>query len=601
MGQSMERDQLTRKLAVILHADVVGSTSLVQQDEALAHKRIRNAFNQFSETIAAYGGIAHEIRGDALVAEFERSSDAVTAAIAFQTSNEKSTASIEDNVRPFMRIGISMGEVIIDDNTITGAGVVLAQRLEQLAQPGGVVVQGAVSETVPTRMPFEFESLGEQMLKGFDQPVRAFTASLRSGEELPAPEGGATLRIEKPMILQLPDQPSIAVLPFTSMSNDPEQEFFSDGITEDIITELSKVSALMVIARSTTFIYKGESVDVKQVGHDLGVRYVLEGSVRKSGNRVRITAQLIDASTNQHIWAERYDRELEDIFSLQDEIMREIVSALDIEILTGEQSRFWSDGTNNLQAWEYHRQARDLSTRYRSENHPEIIRLCQRALEFDPDYSAAWHLLAGCYFHIEDDTSYPDAERKQAGTLSKEYLEKSLKCDPSNPHARSLQAMCYLSAREFDKAVSNTNDAVTMAPNHANIIASSAMVLTKCGQPELGLQRIRKAIRLCPVCPPMWYLVMLGQVCRVLGKVDESIEAYREMVSRDPDHIEGHIGLAGILSESGKIEQARASTAEVLRINPEFSIDRYFSNIAYRDQAIVMGFAEALRKAGLPE
>jgi adenylate cyclase len=403
------------------------------------------------------------------------------------------------------------------------------------------------------------------------------------------------------MILQLPDQPSIAVLPFTNMSNDPEQEFFSDGITEDIITELSKVSALMVIARNTTFVYKGESVDVKQVGHNLGVRYVLEGSVRKSGNRVRITAQLIDAPTNLHIWAERYDRELEDIFSLQDEIMREIVSALDIEILAGEQSRFWSDGTNNLQAWEYHRQARDLYNRYRSENHPEIIRLCQRALEFDPDYSAAWQLLAGCYFHIEDDTSYSDAERKQAGTLSKEYLEKSLKCDPSNPHARSLQAMCYLSAREFDKAVSNTNDAVTMAPNHANIIASSAMVLTKCGQPELGLQRIRKAIRLCPVCPPMWYLVMLGQVCRVLGKVDESIEAYSEMVSRDPDHIEGHIGLAGILSESGKIEQARASSAEVLRINPEFSIDRYFSNIAYRDQAVIMRFAEELRKAGLPE
>ena len=596
----MEKEQLSRKLAVILHADVVGSTLLVQKNETLAHERIQAVFRQFSETINSYGGITRELRGDALVAEFERASDAVPAALAFQVINGDFNSKLGDDIQPQLRIGISLGEVIIADNTITGAGVVLAQRLEQLAEPGGAVVQGALSETIPARMPFKFDSLGEQVLKGFDQPVRAFAVKLQPGEELPEPEISTTPHKADSTALEISDKPSIAVLPFTNMSNDPEQEFFSDGITEDIITELSKISALMVIARNTTFVYKGESVDVKQVGHNLGVRYVLEGSVRKSGNRVRITAQLIDAPTGQHIWAERYDRELEDIFSLQDEIMREIVSALDIEILAGEQSRFWSDGTNNLQAWEYLRQARDLSNHYRSENHPEIIRLSQRALEFDPDYSAAWHLLAGCYFHIEDDTSYPDAERNQAGKLSKEYLEKSLKCDPYNPHARSLQAMCYLTAREFDKAVSNTNDAVTMAPNHANIIASSATVLTKCGQPELGLQRIRKAIRLCPVYP-MWYLVSLGQVCRVLGKVDDSIEAYSEMVSRDPDHIEGHIGLAGILSESGKIEQARASTAEVLRINPEFSIDRYISNIAYRDQAIVMGFAEGLRKAGLPE
>jgi adenylate cyclase len=596
----MEQDHLSRKLAVILHADVVGSTLLVQKNEALAHGRIQAAFNNFSETIATYGGVAREIRGDALVAEFDRASDAVNAAIAFQAKNEESNENLDDDIRPSLRIGISLGEVIVANSTITGTGVVLAQRLEQLAEPGGVVVQGSVFETVPTRMPFDFVSLGKQTLKGFDQPVKAFTASLRSGEELPPPEVTATPYSVEPEGLQVPDKPSIAVLPFTNMSSDPEQEFFSDGITEDIITELSKVSALMVIARNTTFVYKGEAVDVKQVGNDLGVRYVLEGSVRKSGNRVRITAQLIDAPTGQHTWAERYDRELEDIFSLQDEIMREIVSALDIEILAGEQSRFWSDGTNNLQAWEYFRQARDLFNRYRSENHPEIIRLCQRALEFDPDYSAAWQLLASCYFHIEDDTSYPDTERKQAGKLSKEYLKKSLKFDPSNPHARSLQAICYLSAGEFDKAVSNANEAVAMAPNHANIIASSAMVLTKCGQPELGLQRIRKAIRLCPVYP-MWYLVMLGQACRVLGKIGESIEAYSEMVSRDPDHIEGHIGLAGILSESGNIEQARASAAEVLRINPDFLIDRYFSNIAYRDQAVIMRFAEGLRKAGLPE
>jgi adenylate cyclase len=596
----MEKDRLSRKLAVILHADVVGSTALVQQNETLAHKRIQAVFNSFSETIKAHGGKAREIRGDAIVAEFERASDAVLAATSFQAQNEELISSIKDDIKPRLRIGISLGEVIVADNTITGAGVVLAQRLEQLAEPGKVVVQVSVSESVPTRFPLRFEDLGEQTVKGFEQPIRACVAHTRSVEEAIATVEKLASALDGGSEVRTQEKPSIAVLPFTNMSNDTEQEYLSDGICEDIITELSKISALLVIARNSTFVYKGKAVDIRAVGRDLDVRYVLEGSVRKSGDHIRITAQLIDSSNSQHLWAERYDRKLEDIFSLQDEIMREIVSALDIEILAGEQSRFWSDGTSNLQAWEYFRQARDIFNLYRSENHPEIIRLTQKALKFDSEYSAALHLLANCYFHIEDDTSYPDAERKEAGKLSKEYLEKSLKCDPSNPHARSLQAIQYLSARDFDKAVVGTNEAVAMAPNHANVIASSAMVLTKCGQPEIGLQRIKKAIRLCPVYP-MWYLVTLGQVCRVLGKIEESIEAYREMVSRDPDHIEGHIGLAGVLGEVGNIEQARASAVEILRINPSFSINRYFGNIAYRDQTVIERFAEGLRQAGLPE
>ena len=596
----MEKDHLSLKLAVIVHADVVGSTALVQKDEALAHERIRSTFQDFSETINSYGGIAHEKRGDALVAEFERASDAVSAATSFQAKNEESISFIKDDIKPHLRIGISLGEVIVADNTITGAGVVLAQRLEQLAQPGKVVVQVSVSETVPTRFPLRFEDLGEQTVKGFDQPIRACVAHIRSEEDASGTMAELSSGLDGRSEVRTYEKPSIAVLPFTNMSNDPEQEYFSDGVSEDIITELSKISELVVIARNSTFVYKNKAVDIRTVGSDLDVRYVLEGSVRKSGGRVRITAQLIDASNGQHLWAERYDRELEDIFNLQDEIMRAIVSALDIELLAGEQSRFWSDGTSNLQAWEHFRQARDLGNQYSSENHPEIIRLSEKALEFDPEYSAAWHLLAGCYFHIEDDTSYQDAERKQAEKLSREYLEKSIKCDPSNPNARSLQAILYLSAREFDKAVTNTNDAVAMAPNHANVIASSANVLTKCGQPKLGLQRIRKAIRLCPVYP-MWYLVTLGQVCRVLGKIDESIEAYSEIVNRDPDHIEGHIGLAGIFVESGNIAQTRASVAEILRIHPNFSIDRYTSNIAYRDETVMTRFAEVLKKAGLPE
>jgi adenylate cyclase len=290
----MERDQLSRKLAVILHADVVGSTSLVQKNEALAHKRIQTAFQKFSETIKTYGGIAREIRGDALVAEFDRASDAVAAALAYQILNSELNAAIDDDIQPNVRIGISLGEVIIADNTITGTGVILAQRLEQLANPGGVVVQGSVSETVPTRFPFNFESIGEQVLKGFDQQVRAFSVRLLPGEDVPMPELKAssstvesndsqessklsrefyeTLIGER---LELPDGPSIAVLPFQNISADPEQEYFADGISEDIITALSRVPDLIVIARNSTFVYKGRPVDVRQVGQELGVRHVL--------------------------------------------------------------------------------------------------------------------------------------------------------------------------------------------------------------------------------------------------------------------------------------------------------------------------------------
>ena len=596
----MDKDHLSRKLAVILHADVVGSTALVLKNEIVAHERIRETFLKLSDTIEEHNGIAREVRGDALVAEFDRASDAVAAAIAFQSFNQEVTTSIEDDIRPLLRIGISLGEVVIADDTVTGAGVIIAQRLEQMAETGGIVVQGSVAETVPDRLPFDFQSLGEYKLKGFEQPVRAFTVRSHLGDESSSSASKVPVSADERMEVNPHKKPAIAVLPFVNMSNDPEQEYFGDGIAEEIITQLSKLSALVVIARTSTFIYKGKSVDIRQIGKELEVSHILEGSVRKSGNRIRVTAQLIDSSTGQHMWADRYDRELVDIFEVQDEIMREIVSALDVEILAGEQSRFWSDGTSNLQAWEYYRQARDLFSQYRSEHHPEVIRLLKKALEFDSEYSATWHLLAACYFHIEDDIRYSDAERREAKKLSREYLEKSIECDPTNPDAWSVRAMHYLTDGEFDKAVADTNKAAAMAPNHAIVIASSAAVLTKCGLPELGLQRIRKAMRLCPVFPP-WFYVHWGQTSRVLGKIDESIEAYQEMLRQDPDQLEGHLGLAGIFSESRDMKKAKEHADEVLRIDPSFSISRYFSNITFRDQSIITKFAEALNKAGLPD
>jgi adenylate cyclase len=436
----MEKDQLSRKLAVILHADVVGSTSLVQKDERLAHERIQAAFQQFSELIKTYGGIAREIRGDALVAEFDRASDAVTAALAFQVLNGGMNDTLEDDIQPQLRIGISLGEVIVADNTITGAGVVLAQRLEQLSESGGVVVQGSVSETVPTRMPFDFESLGERQLKGFDHPVRAFAVRLQPGKELPAPEETTNLQTSEPEDLQIPDKPSIAVLPFANMSGDPEQEYFSDGITEDIITALSRVSGLMVVARNSTMAYKDKVIDVKQVGGEQGVRYVLEGSVRKAGNRVRVSCQLVDAVTGLHKYADRFDRELDDIFLVQDEITRQVTVELQVHLTSGEQARLWAGGTDSIAAWESALKADDLMGRHiREENH-EARAIAQNAISLDPDYAAAWSTLGMTHWQ---DARWGWSESKDSSLkLAEDAARESERIDSNYPGLIPFLAWC---------------------------------------------------------------------------------------------------------------------------------------------------------------
>lgn len=597
---SMEKDQLSRKLAVILHADVVGSAVLVQKNETLAHARIQATFRDFSETIKAYGGIVREIRGDAIVAEFNRASDAVVAAVAFQAKNEEKNLAYEDDIRLQLRIGISLGEVVIADNTITGAGVVIAQRLEQLAEPGGIVVQTSVADTVPVRLPFEFTSLGEQTLKGFDKPVTPVLVALNQGAEIPQFDGIAFEPEAQESSLQIPDVPSIAILPFTNMSSDPEQEFFSDGISEDIITALSKVSTLFVVARNSTFIYKEKAVDIKQVGCEQGVRYVLEGSVRKSGERVRVTAQLIDAITGNHLWAERFDRDLRDIFEVQDEITQKVVNALDIELVLGEQARLWAGGTKNLEAWECFRLGQDLLSRYRSEDLPKVKSLLERAVELDPEYSFAWSLLAGYYNHFADDPGLTAEERHEAVEKIRECAEKALEFDPTCSKAYGALGMYYLNKREYETAEQYALKIVELSPNHANDQAIAAIIMNKCGNPEKALKQIKKAMRLSPIYP-MWFLTALGQILRVQERYDESIKVFWDVVGRDPELCEAHIGLAQVLGETERFDEAKKSAAEVLRIDPDFSIKEYVRTLSYRDPNQIARIKVGLQNAGLPE
>ncbi|MEJ2178163.1 MAG: adenylate/guanylate cyclase domain-containing protein, partial [Gammaproteobacteria bacterium] len=413
----MEKEHLSRKLAVILHADVVGSTSLVQRNETLAHERIQAAFHQFSETIKSYGGIAREIRGDALVAEFSRASDAVCAGLAFQADNIDHNAGLVDDVCPEIRVGISLGEVIVADGTVTGAGVVLAQRLEQLAEPGGVVVQGAVSETVPDRMPFEFDGLGEQTLKGFDKPVRAFVARIGEGESVPGPElaaSGTQLTVEDVIELassEPSDKPSIVVLPFRNATGDPSQDYIAEGIGYGLVTELSRNRLLTV--RSAVWSDQLNS-DRIVVGKEFGVRYLLEGSVQKSGSRVRITVQVIDASTGETKWADRLDRTGDDVLALQDEIAATVASTLfgyQGQIAEFDRQRAARKPTTSLTAYELVLQAQWHKHRYNREDNARAMQYLQRAIDLDPNYSDAYAWLSyvsstETYFTSSDTSKY---------------------------------------------------------------------------------------------------------------------------------------------------------------------------------------------------
>jgi adenylate cyclase len=497
----------SRTLAVILHADVVASTMLVQKDEALAHIRIQAAFQRLANATEAYGGIAHEIRGDALVAEFSRASDAVCAALAFQIENTDHNQNLTDDIRPDLRAGISLGEVVIADGTITGAGVVLAQRLEQLAEPGGVVVQGSVSETVPIRLPFAFESLGEHTVKGFDQPVRVFVAKLKPGEPVPAPESHATAVLQKDLpddgpgrpMLELPDKPSIAVLPFTNMSGDSEHEYFSDGITEDIITELSRYRELFVIAGNSTFRFKGKDVGIEEIAHQLGVQYIVEGSVRRSGKRVRITVQLVDALSGSEVWADRYDRDLDDIFVVQDEVVAAIVGALPSRVRLAELERA-DRRPMDLRAYDLAQRAWQLLYQWTKVGIETATELAERALEIDPKNGSAHAVLVG--------VQLLNWRRCWRGSPA-ETLESAL------THGRSavevdeteytghwyLSEVYLFRLKDLEQAKVHAERAVKLCPNASGPLAWMGLINGCSGEHQTGIEFCNKALRLDPFAP----------------------------------------------------------------------------------------------------
>jgi adenylate cyclase len=513
----MGKDHLSRKLAVLLHADVVGSTSLVQKNETLAHERIQDTFRRFSETISNYGGVALEIRGDALVAEFAMVSDAVSASLGYQAANTTLNKQLSDDIRPVLRIGIAMGEVVVADNTVTGEGIVLAQRLEQLAEPGGVCIQGAAYETLPKRLPFEFENLGEQQVKGFDEPVRVYAVGLKTGAALPEPQ---TVVRPETLALDLPEKPSIAVLPFTNMSGDPEQEYFSDGVTEDIIMELSRISTLFVISRHSSFAFKGEKVGIKGVGQKLCVQYVVDGSVRKVGNRVRITAQLIETATGNQIWGDRYDRELEDIFAVQDELTETIAATVGGRVTADGWQRVRTPRTN-FNAYDLVLQGQALHFRVLKEANSQAQQVLTQALELDPDNVRA-HMLLGAVHRLDFADEWSEVPARSLERALR-HGKRSVQLDDLDGQAHAHLGETLLDLGKLDQARVHFEKAITLNPVDIVSRALYSLYFTDTGKAEEAIEQLSVVARLDPF-ELSWIPWFRGIAYYLLYRYEESID-----------------------------------------------------------------------------
>ena len=588
----MEKDHLSRKLAVLLHADVVGSTELVQKNETLAHERIQSTFRRFSETINKYGGAALEIRGDALIAEFAKASDAVGASLAFQAANTILNEQMSDVVRPALRIGIAMGEVVVADNTVTGEGIVLAQRLEQLAEAGGAVIQGAAHETLPRRMPFDFTDLGEQSLKGFEVPVRAFSVALSAGEKPPEPElntSALAVRVAGNHFSS-DEKPAIAVLAFES-TDDPA---FGVDLANDIIVELGRFGSFSVIAPHSSFVYSGQSLSVIDIAEQLTVKYVVEGRIQISGNRLRIAVQLSDGVTGQQLWAERYKYETEDMFDVHDDIVEVVSASLEHKIDSHEATQKMRVNDGMLSAFDCYTKGREIFFARTREANAESKRLMKQAISMDDQFSRAHGFLAFVYIY-EYRNGWSNDPQKSLD-IAMQYALKAFELDSADAVCHWRLGSCYLYQREFQKAISEYEKALVKIPNHAGFLAETAAILIYTGQTDKAIDQIQRAMRVNPNHPE-WFYAQLAWAQLEAGDQDTAYATFAKMNNLPSIFLPFHIDA---LMRTNNIAQAIEKTQLLLQQEPDFSL-RVVDYMAYQDESRAEALTDSLREAGVPE
>ena len=589
----MRGSDLKQRLAAILAADVAGYSRLMSGDERATVAALDAARAVFRSQIGAHQGRVIDMAGDSVLAVFETAIGAVSAALAVQREINAASNAIPENRRMRFRVGVHLGDVIEKaDGTVYGDGVNIAARLEGLAAPGGITVSASIRTAVQGKVDTGFEDQGEQKVKNIAEPVRAYRVKVE-GEAAPA-QGGAVREAGD----STRERPSIAVLPFTNMSGDPEQEYFSDGITEDIITDLSKLSGLLVIARNSSATYKGRAIDVRQVGREFKVSHVLEGSVRRAGGRVRITSQLLDANTGHHIWAERYDRNIEDIFAVQDEITREIVAALDVRLLRGEQATVWRQSLRGPEALDAYYRGLDYLNRITREANDQAARCFEQVTRLDPDsplgyLGTAWtHLSASRYGWTD---SAPESLKRAA-----QLAGKALELDESCADAHALLGYYHLLAHEHDQAIAAGERSVALSPSHADNAANLACSYVVSGKPADAVTLMQRAIRLSPFYPT-WYLNILGFGHYQAGQYDEAEKTLKLALQRDPAYVDCRLMLAASYHARGRVDEARREIQEVARHNPDFKLRDLEARLAIvKDREMLARFLDVLRQLGLP-
>ena len=593
----MTPDRVKRKLAAILSADVKGYSRLMGEDEE-GTLRTLNAYKEvMGEFIQRYRGRVVGSPGDNLLAEFASVVDAVECSVEIQKVLRAKNALLPEARRMDFRIGINLGDVIEEGDSIYGDGVNIAARLEGLAEPGGICVSGTAYDQIENKIPLHYDFQGEQEVKNIAKPVRVYRARIEP--EVAPPKVPMEVASEEKMAFPLPEVPSIAVLPFVNMSGDPNQEFLSDGITEEIITALSKVRHLFVISRQSTFSYKDKPVKVKQVSEELGVRYILEGSVQRSGDRVRITAQLIDALSGYHLWAERYDRDLEDLFALQDEVTLKILTAMQVKLTEGEQasrSEKYFKGKKGLDCYLKFLECLSALNSHSVDGTRVGRRFAEEAIEMCPENPMVYSLMsmANIYEYWLGLGKSPQESVEKGMKMA----QKALAMDDSTPGLHAILSALYTIKREHDKAIAEGERAVAIEPGSAGSYGYYGFSLNFGGRPEEAIPVVQRAIRLNPV-GDTGYFLQLGHAYRLTGRFEEAVSEYKKALQRSPDNLVAHVVLAVTYIMMGREKEAHAEAAEVLRLNPKFSLDSWSERLTFKDQSITENYIDALRKAGL--
>ena len=591
----MSGERVKRRLAAVLAADVAGYSRLMGANEEGTLARLKAARNDLVDpTIAAHHGRIVKTTGDGMLLEFASAVDAVRCAVEVQRGMAEQNDGVPQEDRLEFRVGIHVGDIIIDDNDIFGDGVNIAARLEGIAEPGGICMSDDAFRQVRGKVEIAFGDLGLQTLKNIAEPIRAWRVQLGGQNAAKAPPPSPARQAPA-----LPDKPSIAVLAFQNMSGDAEQEYFADGIVEDIITDLSKLSELHVIARNSSFTYKGKPVDVKQVGRDLSVRYVLEGSVRKVGNRVRVNGQLIDTLSGAHIWAERFDRELTDIFAVQDELTQEIIAALKIKLSPSEKARIAAGGTKNVDAHDFFLRGRELVTGNKRDREMfvEANACLRRAIELDPNYAGPYAALAWAYVMDYQNrwSDSPETSLDQAQHLVGEAIAK----DDEDPFVHYVAALVGLWKKDYERWAHEADRALSLAPNYGHAHLARGLVYVYAGEPVKGIPYIERAIRLDPA--QQQYRHFLGTAYLVAGNYEAAAAILRERVAITPSTDLSRALLASALGHLGRLEEARQIWRELKEINPRYSYVDHFGRLPFRNPVDADTLTEGLRKAGLAE